>query len=67
MLSASAHIARYRVYHSAANTGNTAIVSESPIRSYIDVDGIVSSNEADYARLLTYKLTSGSDVNIHVE
>jgi len=41
-------------------------VSESPFRSYIDVDGVVASNELDYARLLTYKLTNLPDLDINV-
>jgi len=44
----------------------SAIVSESPFRSYIDVDGVVSANETDYARLLTYKLTNGPELNMSV-
>lgn len=67
VLSASAKICRYELYYSAASSGNSAICRSSPMRSYIDVDGQVSANETDYARLLTYKLTSERDLNIHVE
>jgi hypothetical protein len=37
------------------------------MRSYIDVDGSATSNELEYANLLTYKLTTGLDLHLKVD